>query len=103
MEIKPISELIKPVAGTKNRVFIKEVLEEKKTQTGIILAEDVEKAPTEGRVVAISDVDDTGAKPELKVGDYVYFPENAPNPITIMGEVYLVTKESAIYGKRIEQ
>lgn len=91
---------ITPIAGTKNRVFIKESTEEKVTSGGIILMEDAEKAPTEGIVVGVSERDETGMEPNVKVGDYVYFPENAPYPIQIGEETFLVLKENQIYAKR---
>lgn len=95
-----MSSNITPIAGTKNRVFIKVTNEEKVTTGGIILVEDREKSPTEGVVYAVSEQDDTGMQPNVKVGDYVYFPENAPTPLTINGEEFLVIKESMLYAKK---
>ena len=91
---------IEPIAGTKNRVFIILDKEEKKTSGGIILVEDSEKSPNSGIVVAVSSKDDNGISPNVQVGDYVYFSENAGIIQTIEGEEYLILKESEIYAKR---
>ncbi len=91
---------IEPIAGTKNRVFIVLDKEEKKTSGGIILVEDDDKSPNSGIVVAVSSKDDNGTSPNVQVGDYVYFSENAGIIQMIEGEEYLILKESEIYAKR---
>lgn len=93
---------IVPIAGTKNRVFIEiSKTNEKKTDSGIFLIDDPEKAPTEGVVYAVSETDENGIPPVVKEGDYVYFPENAPNEIMIGTQTFLVLKENMLYAKKV--
>ncbi|MFI5194765.1 MAG: co-chaperone GroES, partial [Chitinophagales bacterium] len=48
---------ISPIAGTKNRVFVKPAPAEEKTSGGIIIPDTAKEKPQRGEVVAISDID----------------------------------------------
>ena len=89
-----------PIAGSKNRVYV-EIPEkkEKVSAGGIILAEIQEKKPTEGTVLAVSEADENGNKPNVKAGDYVFFSEFAGIESEFDGRKFLVMKESDIHSK----
>lgn len=108
-----------PIAGTKNRVFIKPIYSEDvegKTETGLIIPkpslskafswqnpEDegkAEKEPAkEGIVIAVSEFDESGMKPNTVIGDYVYFDPYAAKLHDYNGTPYLVIKEGNIHAK----
>lgn len=88
------------MAGTRNRLFVlPKQQEERKSKGGIILIEDEEKKPTEGVVIAVSQADENGIKPNLAVGDNVFFSEFAGQPAEFEDIKYLVMKESDIFAK----
>lgn len=89
-----------PIAGSKNRVYI-EIPEKKEkiSKGGIILAEIEEKKPTEGVVLAVSESDENGNKPNVKAGDYVFFSPYAGTESEFDGKKFLVMKESDIHSK----
>lgn len=72
---------------------------EKKSKGGIILVEKEEKKPTEGIVIAVSEADENGIKPNIKVGDHVFFSEYAGTPSEFEETKFLVMKESDIFAK----
>ncbi len=57
---------ISPIAGTKNRVFVKPAPAEEKTSGGIIIPDTAKEKPQRGEVVAISEIDEDGKKPVVK-------------------------------------
>ncbi|GIV34619.1 MAG: 10 kDa chaperonin [Chitinophagales bacterium] len=87
---------IKPVAGTQNRVVIEPAPAEEKTKSGIIIPDTAKEKPQKGKVVSISEVDEKGNKPTVKVGDTVLYGKYAGTEITIDGEDYLIMRESDI-------
>ncbi len=93
---------LKPIAGTQNRVFVKRAVKgEKKTKSGLFIVEKQEgedKLPNYGVVIAVSDKDNTGAKPFVKKGDTVYFFDFTGKEAEHELERFLVLKESDIYG-----
>lgn len=92
---------LKPVAGTKNRVFVEPVKKvEKKSAGGIFipLAQDEPKYEFFGQVLAVSDRDETGIEPNVKVDEWVYFGANFTTE-NFEGVEYFLMKEGNIYGK----
>lgn len=83
-------------------MFVKRAaVEEKKTKGGIIVIEKQEgelKLPNFGVVLAVSDKDNTGAKPLVKKGDIVYFFDFTGKEAEYELEKFLVLKESDIYA-----
>lgn len=101
-----------PLAGTKNKVFVQPIIEKEKISAGglILINMDItklqdgttevtEKRPTKGIVLAISEADENGIPPTLKVGDTVLFSEYSGKFAEFEGTDYLVMKENEIYAK----
>ncbi|MBI4993690.1 co-chaperone GroES [Candidatus Wolfebacteria bacterium] len=91
MNIKPLS----------NHLFIESIEEEKKTQSGIVLPENVEKEkPVKGKIVAVGTgkINEKGERipMSVKVGDMVLFKKYGPDEIEIEGKKYLVGDEDDI-------
>lgn len=108
-----------PVAGTKNRVFVKPIFpdeDEKVLTSGIIVpklahvhaftkvepndqqAEEKKKA-TEGIVIAVSERDEVGQLPNTQVGDHVFFDPFAAKEQIFGTETYLYLREGSIHAK----
>lgn len=84
-----------------DKVIVKPIEEETKTETGIILPDTVDKEkPEMGEVIAVGPgkLLDNGerAKMTVKVGDKVVFTKYAPNEIKIKEEEFLIIPESDI-------
>ena len=82
MNLKPIGE----------RVVIKKLEAEKKTQSGIVLPESAQEKPQYAEVVAISSdiLNDKDKKDSLKEGDKVIYSQYAGTDVKIEGENYVV-------------
>lgn len=82
MNLKPIGE----------RVVIKKLEAEKKTQSGIVLPESAQEKPQYAEVVAISSdiLNDQDKKDSLKEGDKVIYSQYAGTDVKIDGENYVV-------------
>jgi chaperonin GroES len=89
---------IKPIAGTQNRVVVEPAAAEEKTASGIIIPDTAKEKPQQGKVISISDVDDKGNKPSVKVGDNVLYGKYAGTEITVGGHEYLIMRESDIFA-----
>ena len=89
---------IKPIAGTQNRVVVEPAAAEEKTASGIIIPDTAKEKPQQGKVISISDVDDKGNKPSVKVGDNVLYGKYAGTEITVGGQEYLIMRESDIFA-----
>jgi chaperonin GroES len=90
---------ISPIAGTKNRVFVKPAPAEEKTAGGIIIPDTAKEKPQRGEVVAISEIDEDGKKPVIKVGDVVLYGKYAGTEISYDGQDFLSMRESDIIAK----
>ncbi len=91
MNLKPLS----------NHIFIEVIQEDKKTKSGIVLPENVEKEkPMVGKVVAVGDgkINERGEKMPMsvKVGDKVLFKKYGPDEVEIDGRKYLVGDEDDV-------
>lgn len=82
MNLKPIGE----------RVVIKKLEAEKKTQSGIVLPESAQEKPQYAEVVAISSdiLNDKDKKDSLKEGDKVIYSQYAGTDVKIEDENYVV-------------
>jgi chaperonin GroES len=89
---------IKPIAGTQNRVVVEPAAAEEKTASGIIIPDTAKEKPQQGKVISISDVDDKGNKPSVKIGDNVLYGKYAGTEITVAGHEYLIMRESDIFA-----
>ena len=93
MKLKPLS----------NHLFIEPIAEEKKSKSGIVLPDTVEREkPMKGKVVAVGPgkMNDRGEiyAMAVKVGDIVLFKNNyeGPQEVEVDGKKYLVGKEEDI-------
>jgi chaperonin GroES len=90
---------ILPIAGTKNRVFVKPAPAEERTSGGIIIPDTAKEKPQRGEVVAISEIDEDGKKPVIKIGDVVLYGKYAGTEISYEGQDFLSMRESDIIAK----
>jgi chaperonin GroES len=89
---------IKPVAGTQNRVVVEAAAAEERTASGIIIPDTAKEKPQRGTVIAVSDKDDKGNSPEVKVGDTVLYGKYAGTEVQIEGKDYLIMRESDVFA-----
>lgn len=91
-----------PISGTNNRVYVQiPPKKEKVSAGGIIIPGSVtdEQKPKEGVVIAVSELDNNGKAPNVKVGDYVFFSPFAGQETEFEGQFFLTMKESDIHAK----
>jgi chaperonin GroES len=89
---------IKPVAGSQNRVVVEAAAAEEKTKGGIIIPDTAKEKPQRGRVIAVSEVDEKGNKPAVKVGDTVLYGKYAGTEVQLEGKDYLIMRETDIFA-----
>jgi chaperonin GroES len=89
---------IKPIAGTKNRVLVLPDPAETVTAGGIIIPDSAQEKPQRGIVVSISDKDDEGQTPSVKVGDKILYGKYAGTELSHEGKDYLIMRESDIFA-----
>ena len=87
---------IRPIAGTQNRVLVEPAPAEEKTASGIIIPDTAKEKPQRGKVLSISEVDEKGNKPTVKVGDTILYGKYAGTEITVENKEYLIMRESDI-------
>lgn len=90
MKIRPLHD----------RVVVKRIEEEEKTQGGIIIPDTAKEKPQEGKVIAVGDgkVNEKGERLPLDVkkNNRILFSKYAGSEITIDGEEYLIMREDDI-------
>ena len=96
-----MSEKFIPIAGTKNRVFVKPSPAEEKTASGLFIPDSAKEKPLVGTVIAVSESDEDDKKPKIKEGDVVLYGKYAGTEVTIDGTDLLIMKETDIFGKKI--
>lgn len=83
-----------------DRVVVKVITAEEKTQGGIYLPDTAKEKPQEGEVVAVGPgrVLDNGTRipPEVKKGDRVVFAKYSGTEVKVDGEEYLIIRDSDI-------
>ncbi|MBI2271703.1 MAG: co-chaperone GroES [Bacteroidetes bacterium] len=89
---------IKPIAGTQNRVVVEASEAESKTASGIIIPDTAKEKPQKGKVISISELDEKGNKPSVKVGDTVLYGKYAGTEVNVDGKEYLIMRESDIFA-----
>ncbi|NLW06854.1 MAG: co-chaperone GroES [Clostridia bacterium] len=89
--------MLKPLA---DRVIIKVLSGEEKTQGGIVLPDTAKEKPQEGEVVAVGPgkMLDNGTRvaPEVKKGDIVVFAKYSGTEVKYEGQEYLIIRDSDI-------
>ncbi len=93
--------LLEPVAGTKNRVFVKRAeTQEKITASGIIVETAANAAPhSHGVALGGSIQNENGVAPTVQKGDTVFFSPYANTEMEFEGLVFLTMKETDIFGR----
>ena len=90
---------IKPL---QDRVIVKRLEAEEKTESGIIIPDTAKEKPQKGEVVAVGPgkVMENGTKVELtvKAGDSILFSKYAGTDINIGNDEYLIMREDDILG-----
>jgi len=90
VNIKPIGE----------KILIKRLAAEEKTQGGIVLPETAKEKPKEGKVIAIGQgklLDNGQRAPfSVKEGDRVIFSSYAGTEVKLEGEEYLILSEEEV-------
>jgi chaperonin GroES len=85
-----------------DRVVVKRIEAEEKTQGGIIIPDTAKEKPSQGEITAVGPGgrDETGKliPIDIKVGDRVLFGKWSGTEVTIEGEEVLIMKESDIMG-----
>ncbi len=89
---------IKPVAGSQNRVVVEAALAEEKTKGGIFIPDTAKEKPVLGKVVAVSEIDEKGNKPAVKVGDTILYGKWAGTEVQLEGKDYLIMRETDIFA-----
>ena len=90
------------VRPLEDRVLIKPVEPETKTESGIYLPESVKEKPMQGKVVAVGPgkMLDNGerVKPAVKKGDVVVYGKYSGTEIEIKKTQHLIVRESELLG-----
>ena len=91
----------KQIIPLGDRVLVKPSEKEKKTKSGIIIPDTVDKErPEMGKVIAVGEgkTTDEGKviPPKVKVGNTVLFTKYGPDEVKIDNEEYLIVSESNI-------
>ena len=85
-----------------DRVVVKRVEEDTKTKGGIIIPENAQEKPTQGKVIAVGPggIDEAGklVPMDVKKGDLVLFGKWSGTEVKIDGDELLIMKESDIMG-----
>ena len=76
-----------------NRVLIEEIVEDIKSESGIILGETKTSANRVGKVISIGNLVE-----EIKINDKVMFDGHRVAPLNLDGKTYLIMEESNVIG-----
>ena len=76
-----------------SRVLIEEVIEDIKSESGIILGETKTSAQKIGRVISVGD-----SVEEVSLGDKVLFDGHRVAPLDFDGKTYLIMEENNLIG-----
>ncbi len=96
---KEVTALLRPLG---DKVIIKPLGSEEKTQGGIFLPDSAQKRPQEGEIISVGPgklLDDgTRAAMSVKVGDKVIYSKYGGNEVTVDGEEVIILDEDQIYA-----
>jgi chaperonin GroES len=85
-----------------DRILVKRIEEEEKTQAGIIIPDTAKEKPQEGRVVAVGPGKrlENGKQKALdvSVGDRVLFAKYSGSEVKIEGEEHVILREDDVLG-----
>lgn len=92
MKIRPLQD----------RILVKRIEEEQKTEGGIIIPDTAKEKPMEGKVVAVGKgkvSEDGKLMPlDVKKGDRILFSKYAGTEVKIEGEEHLIVREDDVLG-----
>ena len=92
MKIRPLQD----------RILVKRIEEEQKTEGGIIIPDTAKEKPMEGKVVAVGKgkvSEDGKLMPlDVKKGDRILFSKYAGTEVKIEGEEHLIMREDDVLG-----
>jgi chaperonin GroES len=92
MNVRPLSD----------RILVKRLEEEEKTQGGIIIPDTAKEKPQQGKVVSLGEgkllENGSRSKPNVNVGDTVLFGKYSGTEIKLDGQEYLILREDDIFG-----
>jgi chaperonin GroES len=90
---------VKPL---EDRVLVKPIEKEARTESGLYLPETSKERPIQGEVIAIGPGKqlDNGerAKPSVKKGDRVVYGKYAGTEVEIKGDTHLILRETELLG-----
>ncbi|CAN5584952.1 co-chaperone GroES [soil metagenome] len=89
---------IKPIAGTQNRVVVLADPAETITPGGIIIPDTAQEKPQKGTIISVSEIDEKGNKPTVKLGDKVLYGKYAGTEVNVEGTDYLIMREVDIFA-----
>jgi chaperonin GroES len=78
-----------------DRVVLKQLEAEEKTQSGIILAGSAQEKPQEAEVIAVGP-GTADVKMQVKAGDKVVYSKYAGNDVKLDGEEYVIVRQDDI-------
>lgn len=85
-----------------DRVIVKRLEEERKTESGIVIPDSAAEKPDTGEVIATGTgklLDDGKIRPiDVKKGDKILFGKYSGQAVKVEGEEYLVMREEDIMG-----
>jgi len=86
----------------QDRILVKRIEEEEKTEGGIIIPDTAKEKPVEGKVIAVGKgkvSEDGKVMPlDVKKGDRILFGKYAGTEVKIEGEEHLIMKEDDVLG-----
>jgi len=90
---------VKPL---EDRVLVKPIERESKTESGLYLPETSKEKPIQGEVIAVwpgKSLENGGrAQPSVKKGDTVVYGKYAGTEVEIKGDKHLILRESELLG-----
>ncbi len=92
MNIKPLND----------RILVKRLEAEDKTEGGIILPDTAKEKPNQGKVIAVGegakDKDGKRIPVQLSVGDRILFSSYAGTDLKLENKEYIILREDDVYG-----
>ncbi|MFB0505101.1 MAG: co-chaperone GroES [Thermodesulfobacteriota bacterium] len=86
----------------QDRILVKRIEEEQKTEGGIIIPDTAKEKPIEGRVIAVGKgkvSEDGKVRPlDVKKGDRILFGKYAGTEVKLEGEEHLIMREDDVLG-----
>jgi chaperonin GroES len=86
----------------QDRILVKRIEEEEKTEGGIIIPDTAKEKPVEGKVIAVGKgkvSEDGKLRPlDVKKGDRILFGKYAGTEVKIEGQEHLIMREDDVLG-----